>query len=111
MAKQVAKTSKLTKTTGSVKAGAKSSRKKVMWENPLSKENFIIGAIGVGIIILGYILMATGITNEPALASAKWNNPMAVVVAPIVLVFGYCAVIPYALLKRSKKADTQDDAE
>lgn len=107
MAKQIAKT---TKNIGTIsKAGVKSTRKSVNWEFPLSKQNFIIGAIGIGVILLGYLLMATGITNEPAVPDGKWNNPLAVVVAPIVLVIGYCAIIPFALLKQDKKIENSEE--
>lgn len=80
--------------------------KKVTWEFPLTKNNFVYLAIGLGIIILGFILMATGITEEPALPEGKWNNPMAVTIAPILLIIGYCIVVPLALLKYfGKKSD------
>ncbi len=81
--------------------------KSMKWEFPLKKNNMYVLAIGLGIIILGYLLMASGITEEPAVPDGKWNNFFAVVVAPILLVFGYLVVIPYGLLKifSSKKTE------
>jgi len=74
-------------------------RKTVNWEFPLTKMNFYYLAAGLGLIILGYILMATGISEEAAVVNGKWNNPMAVTIAPILLVIGYCVVIPMAIFK------------
>lgn len=78
---------------------------KVRWEFPLSKMNFIYLAIGLGVIIIGYALMSTGINNEPGAVEGTWNNPLAVQVAPVLLVIGYCVVIPVALMKLFKKQE------
>lgn len=80
-----------------------SKKTKPVWTFNIEKENYKWFAIGIGVIIIGYILLATGITEEPALPQGKWNNPLAVYIAPIVLVVGYCVIIPYALLKSFKK--------
>lgn len=76
---------------------------KVAWNFTLDNNNLKWFAIGVGVVILGYILLATGITEEPALPEGKWNNPLAVNIAPILLVIGYCVIIPYAIIKSFKK--------
>lgn len=78
----------------------------VKWKFPLEKQNLIIIGVGLVVIILGYILMATGVTEEPALPEGKWNNPLAVTVAPILLVIGYCVIIPYGIIKRFNKTNT-----
>lgn len=98
MAKQVLK-GKIDKS----KTQKKGVKTKVVWQFPLTKQNYIVLGIGIGIIILGYILMATGITEEPALPQGKWNNPLAVYVSPFLLVIGYCVVIPYGLMMVFKK--------
>lgn len=77
----------------------------VKWEFPLEKNNLIIIGIGLFVILLGYLLMATGITEEPAIADGKWNNPLAVTIAPILLVIGYTVIIPYGIIKKFKKAE------
>jgi hypothetical protein len=43
--------------------------------------------------------MATGITDQPAVESGKWNNVFAVSIGPILLVLGYCFIIPYGIWK------------
>lgn len=73
--------------------------KKASWQFPFKRQNFIIAGIGLAVILIGYALMSTGITQEPAVPDGKWNNPMAVVVAPFLLVIGYCVIIPYSILK------------
>lgn len=72
---------------------------KVNWEFPLTKKNLIFGGIGIGILLIGYLLMATGIGGEYAAVDGTWNNPLAIVVSPLLLVFAYLVVIPYAIFK------------
>jgi len=74
-------------------------RDSVKWEFPLGKQNLIIIGIGLIVILIGYALMATGITEEAAVADGKWNNALAVVVAPFLLVIGYCVIIPFGIIK------------
>lgn len=78
-------------------------KKETKWNFPLDKENFKWLGIGFGVVILGYLLMFTGVTEEPAVEAGKWNNFFAVTLAPIVLVIGYLGIIPYAILKKSKE--------
>lgn len=75
------------------------AKKTTNWEFPFVDKNFIYLGAGLAIILIGYLLMATGITETPAAVDGKWNNVLAVLVAPFVLVFGYCVAIPYAILK------------
>lgn len=79
------------------------SQQKVRWKFPLQRQNFILLAVGVVLIIVGYALMLTAITNDPIEHQQAWNNPLAVTVAPILLVIGYAVVIPLALLYRPKQ--------
>lgn len=87
----------------------KTAGKKIEWEFPLSRTNFIYLAVGLGVIIIAFALMATGISDEAATVDGKWNNPLAVQVAPILLVIGYCVIIPLGILKLfKKKEDVQE---
>ncbi len=86
--------------------------KKESWNFPLTKKNFYYLAVGLGVIILGYILMATGITDGPALPDGKWNNPMAVTIAPILLFIGYVLLIPWGIFKYfGNKTDTNQNSK
>jgi uncharacterized membrane protein HdeD (DUF308 family) len=73
---------------------------------PFTKINYQILAGGILSIVLGYI----------ALAQEPWDGNMPLVVAPILLVLGYCIIIPIGILFRRKEtsemlADTGDPAE
>jgi hypothetical protein len=57
---------------------------------PFTKINYQILGAGILCIILGYV----------ALAQDPWNGTMPLIVAPILLVFGYCVVIPIGILFR-----------
>lgn len=70
---------------------------------PLEKQNLVWFLIGLGTIALGYILMMTGISEEPALPKGKWNNVFAVEIGPFLLFIGYCVIIPFSILKKFKK--------
>jgi len=69
------------------------------WQFPLDRKNLIYIGVGLAVIIVGYLLMATGITEQPAVANGKWDNPFAISIAPILIVIGYCVIIPYAIIK------------
>lgn len=77
----------------------RSSRSKVAWVHPWTKRQFIMIGAGIGVIILGFLLLATGI-------GSSWDNPLAVSVAPVVLVVGYCVVIPIAIMLNGKKDES-----
>jgi len=57
------------------------------------KINYILFAIGVGLLLVGYALMATG----------SVNSFQSLTLAPILLFMSYIIVIPLALVYRLKK--------
>jgi hypothetical protein len=59
---------------------------------PFTKINYQILAGAILSIVLGYI----------ALAQEPWDGFMALVVAPILLVIGYCVMIPIGILFRRR---------
>ncbi|MDP1677169.1 MAG: hypothetical protein Q8L88_09910 [Bacteroidota bacterium] len=73
------------------------STKKTKRDESLSLEliNYRIILAGVVIIVAGYF----------ALSAQPWDNPIALTVAPILLVLGYCVVIPIGIIFRRKKND------
>lgn len=72
-------------------------RVKIAWTNPWNRKHYILLAIGLGIIIVGFGLLSTGIVTS-------WDNPLAVSVAPVVLVIGYCVAIPWAIMYLGKQS-------
>ena len=82
---------------------AKSPRnksKKVVWHHPWTQRQYILIGSGIAVIVIGFLLLATGIGDS-------WDNPLAVSVAPVVLVIGYCVVIPIAILFGDKTKDSE----
>jgi membrane protein CcdC involved in cytochrome C biogenesis len=65
---------------------------------PLSRENFIIIGIGLLVIVGGYIAMLEG--------SVEGFLPL--VLAPILLVLGYCVIIPLGILYRKSYFESRD---
>lgn len=59
---------------------------------PLTRENYYLFGIGILIIILGNISLAQGPANS------FWSLTL----APILLVLGYCVIIPVSILYKKK---------
>jgi len=59
----------------------------------LGKVNYLLFALGIFLIILGYFVMGTG----------EVNSTQALSIAPIILLIGYLVVIPASILYKSKK--------
>ena len=59
---------------------------------PFGRENYRLFGIGLAIIVLGYIALSRG----------PWDSFWSLTLAPILLVVGYCVIIPVAILYRNK---------
>lgn len=70
----------------------KSARKETL---PFTKRNYQILGAALVVILAGYV----------ALAQKPWDSFMPLVVAPILLVAGYCVLVPWGILYRGKKED------
>ena len=80
----------------------KTTRRKTVSEAlPFTQTNYRILGAGLLIIVLGYV----------ALSQDPWNGTMPLVVAPILLVIGYCIVVPFGILFRGKKTTAEQDAK
>ena len=67
-------------------------RKEAKRSLPFGKRNYIWLAAGLIVIVLGYISLAQGPVNS------FWSLTL----APILLVIGYCVLIPLGILLRNK---------
>ncbi len=96
--------------TQRVAAKKKSS---AVWNFPLESLNLKIIGGGIALIVIGYLLMLTGMGEDYSTVGGKWMNPFAVNVAPVVLVIGYCIVIPYGIYTYFSNSNTEskEDAE
>jgi hypothetical protein len=68
----------------------KEARKKADARLPLSRQNFMIIGAGVLVIIAGYLAMLEG--------SVEGFLPLTL--SPILLVLGYCVIVPIGILYR-----------
>jgi hypothetical protein len=59
---------------------------------PFTRKNYIAFAVGLALLIVGYICLA----QPPA------NGFLSLTLAPILLVLGYCVVFPYAIMARQR---------
>lgn len=71
--------------------------KKKEFSFPLEKENFVIIGIGIVLLVIGYFLMSEN----------SVDGFMPTVIAPLLLVAGYCVVIPYGIMKKPKSEREQ----
>ncbi len=62
---------------------------------PLERQNFMILGIGLLVIVIGYILMS-GNTVE---------SFRQLTLSPILLVLGYCVIIPFGIMYRKKPGE------
>lgn len=67
----------------------------------LGKENYKLIAVGFVIIIIGFILMAGGGSDNPEVFSYDIFSFRRITLAPIVLLFGFMFEI-YAIMKKPK---------
>jgi hypothetical protein len=65
------------------------------------RENFILLAISLAIIVVGFLLVSGGKTTEETGFDPSIFNTRRLTIAPIVLVIGFSSVI-YAILKKPK---------
>jgi membrane-bound ClpP family serine protease len=68
---------------------------------PLGQENYKLMVIGLAIIILGFILMIGGGSDDPNVFNEEIFSFRRITLAPIIVLFGFIFQI-YAIMKRPK---------
>lgn len=68
----------------------------------LEKENYKLMAIGFAIIVLGFILMAGGGSDDPNVFNPEIFSFRRLTIAPILLLFGFVFEI-YAIMKKPRE--------
>ena len=71
------------------------------------KVNFILLAIGMAVVILGFILMSGGGSTEQAFNPEVFST-MRIKVAPVVCFFGFVSII-YAIIRKPKDINAAED--
>lgn len=84
------------KSKGKKIQSSKLNKQKKEFSFPFEKENFMIIGIGVAVLIVGYFLMSQN----------SVDGFVPTIIAPILLVLGYCVIIPYGILKKAKSEVT-----
>jgi membrane-bound ClpP family serine protease len=72
-----------------------------MNEFAIGKENLKLLVIGFVIIVIGFILMTGGKSNDPSVFNPAIFNFRSITLAPMVVLFGFLFEI-YAIMKRPK---------
>jgi len=68
----------------------------------LGKQNYILLAIGFGIIVLGFILMSGGGTDDPTVFNEEIFSFRRTTLAPLLVLAGFIFEI-YAIMKKPKE--------
>lgn len=70
----------------------------------LGKENYKLMAIGFAVIVVGFILMVGGGSDDPNVFNPEIFSFRRITLAPLLLLFGFLFEI-YAILKKPKDND------
>lgn len=65
----------------------------------LGKKNLIMMAIGIVIIVIGFILMAGGGSNDPTVFNYEMFNFQRITLAPILIIGGFVFEV-FAIMKK-----------
>ncbi len=68
----------------------------------LGKENYKLLLIGFGIIVVGFILMVGGKSEDPSVFNPEIFSFRRITLAPVIVLFGFLFEI-YAIMKRPKE--------
>ena len=69
----------------------------------LGKENYLLVLVGLGLILLGFILMIGGKSDNPNVFSDQIYSFQRLTLAPILVIGGYVVEI-FAIMKKRKPA-------
>ena len=76
----------------------------------IPKENYLYIIAGVVVLVIGFLLMTGGASDDPNKFSAEIFSTRRLTVAPIVLLIGF-AIIFYAIMKKPKATDKSSDSQ
>ena len=80
----------------------KNVREELEARMPLGRKNYVLMLIGLGALIVGFLLMAGGGSDDPAVFNEKMFSFRRITLAPIVVIAGFVLEI-YAIMWRPKK--------
>jgi hypothetical protein len=85
------------------------AKKKIEQEGldfPLQKENYILLIIGFAIIMIGFLLMLGGKSDDPNVFNEEIFNFRRITLAPILVLFGFVFEI-WAIMKKPKEEKSE----
>lgn len=71
---------------------------------PFAKENYRLLIIGIAIIILGFILMTGGGSDDPNVFNPEIFSFRRITLAPMLSLFGFIFII-YAIMKKPRETE------
>lgn len=74
---------------------------------PFQRQNYILLLIGIGIILLGFLLMSGGGSEDPNEFSEAIFSFRRITLAPVVVLGGYGFVM-YAIMKKPKGNENKE---
>ena len=74
-------------------------QKEIESKMALGKKNLVMMAIGVAIIVLGFVLMAGGGSDDPNVFNYEMFNFRRITLAPLLVIGGFAFEI-YAIMKK-----------
>ncbi len=83
---------------------SKTEKGNVIGEFALAKENYRYLAIGFVIIVIGFILMVGGKSDDPSVFNPDVFSFRRITLAPLVVLFGFLFEI-YAIMKKPSKTE------
>ena len=63
------------------------------------KKNYLLLALGIAVIIIGYVFMSMG----------SWNSFPSLFISPILLIIGYIIILPASILYMKKKEEVNKE--
>lgn len=70
----------------------------------IPKKNIVLILVGLAVMVLGYVLMSGGGSDDPDFFNYEMFNFRRITLAPILILLGFGIEI-YAIMKRPKKQD------
>ena len=84
----------------------KAERKQVVPETPIgfTRKNYMLFGIGLGLVIIGFIALTSPVLGGgfPFIHLFKAGNGgwLTLTLAPLLLVLGYCVIIPWSIIAK-----------
>ena len=99
-------------TKNTAKKSVKTNNTKAEWPEgmPFQKINYLLMGIGAVVLVLGYILLSGGGSDDPAKFSDAIFDARRLKVAPITLVIGFIIEL-FAIMYRPKQKAVQQSEE